>query len=266
MATIEKNCKICGNTFFVKPSRKESARFCSRTCRKQAAGTACSIAGCEYRVYARKVCHTHYLYLLASEATTKPTPSTQERRFWPYVAKGPPVQCWLWLGYRDRKGYGRFRLGKEGGLKTCIAHRFAYELTNGTIPAKYYIHHLCNNPQCVNPRHLQALPPSTHVLTGASPHANNARKTHCKHGHPFDLTNTLLTSHGYRQCRTCENGKKRRIYAKNPRPTITVSTEITTDGKRFRARYRGLHLGVFDSLGVAINARETFIAESKSHG
>lgn len=31
-------------------------------------------------------------------------------------------------------------------------------------------------------------------------------KTHCKHGHPFDASNTLYTKVGKRSCRTCRRG------------------------------------------------------------
>jgi hypothetical protein len=31
----------------------------------------------------------------------------------------------------------------------------------------------------------------------------NARKTHCKHGHPFDAVNTYYAANGERRCRAC---------------------------------------------------------------
>lgn len=46
--------------------------------------------------------------------------------------------------------------------------------------------------------------------TSAEQHANrrlhlvaNARKTHCKHGHPFNEENTRVCPDGRRACRTC---------------------------------------------------------------
>lgn len=33
----------------------------------------------------------------------------------------------------------------------------------------------------------------------------NSKKTHCKHGHPFDENNTYIKPNGERGCRTCRN-------------------------------------------------------------
>lgn len=44
------------------------------------------------------------------------------------------------------------------------------------------------------------------------PHADgghNGTKTACKRGHPFNTTNTLITSGGHRQCRICKNLNRR---------------------------------------------------------
>jgi len=37
----------------------------------------------------------------------------------------------------------------------------------------------------------------------------NADKTHCKHGHPFDLANTYYTPDGHRRCRACLRAARR---------------------------------------------------------
>ena len=75
-------------------------------------------------------------------------PQRQQKRFWRVVEKTD--KCWLWLGYIDPEGYGRF--GCNG--KTWLAHRFSKSLTEPLDP-KLTIDHLCRVRHCVNPNHLE---------------------------------------------------------------------------------------------------------------
>lgn len=73
-----------------------------------------------------------------------------EERFWSKVSK--TKGCWLWEGPTNPEGYGRFYLNH----KLVGPHRYSYELHNGKIPkATPYLDHLCRNPLCVNPDHLE---------------------------------------------------------------------------------------------------------------
>lgn len=70
-------------------------------------------------------------------------------RFWTLVATGDG--CWEWRGTRQSKGYGVF----WDGERQVRAHRTAWELVNGPIPAGLSVLHSCDNPPCVNPAHLR---------------------------------------------------------------------------------------------------------------
>lgn len=67
--------------------------------------------------------------------------------------------CLCWLGKLGRGGHGLFDMdGRSIG-----AHRFAYQFVGCALPDTLVLHHVCENPRCVNPEHLQALTPSQHA-------------------------------------------------------------------------------------------------------
>lgn len=113
--------------------------------------------------------------------------------------------CILWDKYRDRNGYGR--VGIKG--KVRFAHRVAYESAYGPLASpKIHVHHICENPACVNVDHLVAVTEKLHgAITprprGSLGHVAAINQTHCAHGHEFTPENTYIRLSGSRCCRRC---------------------------------------------------------------
>jgi hypothetical protein len=75
-------------------------------------------------------------------------PVSTEQRFWAKVDRSGNG-CWLYCR-TDELGYGRFY--KAGPM--AFAHRTAWLLTHGEIPAGMDVCHTCDVRNCCNPDHL----------------------------------------------------------------------------------------------------------------
>lgn len=111
----------------------------------------CSFSGCELAHYAKSLCRMHW-----QRNHTNGTPevfcfdrseSVKQRLKRKSMSVG---ECLEYTGARDKDGYGIYSLGKRNPR----AHRVAYVESFGPIPAGVMVRHTCDNPPCINPRHL----------------------------------------------------------------------------------------------------------------
>lgn len=106
--------------------------------------------------------------------------------------------CWVWQRAKTKAGYGQVPVGG----RMLYAHRVYYEDDVGPIPDGLVLDHLCRNPACCNPDHLEPLTQAENM--------RRARRSVCRHGHELTGENVYLTPEGNRQCRECNRARARR--------------------------------------------------------
>lgn len=159
-------------------------------------------------------------------------------RFWEKVDKNGPVpvvpelgRCWTWTASKDSQGYGQFGTGE--GKKVIKAYRWAWENDGGEHVPRMHLDHLCRNPTCVRPSHLELVTHRENLMRGSTIPAINAAKTHCPRGHEYSPDNVYLDPRrNHRHCRLCLK-LNQRIDPDNPR-VVYISESTKSE---IRARY-----------------------------
>jgi hypothetical protein len=121
----------------------------------------------------------------------------------------PDTGCWNWTGRLSTYGYG---VVKVDGIAEG-AHRFYYRSLVGPIPDGLVLDHLCRNPRCVNPAHVEPVTQAENLFRGESPTHVANRTNVCLQGHPLEGEN-VMCSNGRRTCRICARARWRRKYAR----------------------------------------------------
>ena len=125
-------------------------------------------------------------------------------RLWNRVSK-ESNGCWEWQGSLIH-GYGQIEFRGKFGRRNIKAHRAAFELIRGPIPHGLHLDHLCRNPKCVNPDHLEPVTSAENTRRGYAGQYMRERqmaKTHCSKGHAYAVTEYRAPKTGYRHCKVC---------------------------------------------------------------
>lgn len=117
--------------------------------------------------------------------------------------------CWEYQARSKGGGYCQFSVNN----KHVYVHRFMYEYYYDNIDYSLVIDHICRNPRCVNPDHLQQITQAENVHRGFTG-INMSSKTHCPQGHEYNKENIYLykSKKGLfsRHCKICNKDTQKR--------------------------------------------------------
>jgi hypothetical protein len=148
-----------------------------------------------------------------------------------------PQGCLEWTGSRTGSrtagGYGQVSLPGSGPL--VRAHRVVYLAERGPIGHGLSLDHLCSNPPCCRPDHLEPVSHRTNVLRSTAPTADHARRTHCPAGHPLSGDNLAASEarRGRRKCLACA----RQQAAEQSAAVTSAARHLGMSHREYRSAY-----------------------------
>lgn len=106
--------------------------------------------------------------------------------------------CWVWQGAKSPDRHARVNINSQA----YYLHRVIFKAVGNRLDKSLELDHLCREPSCVNPKHLEQVTHRVNSERGeAGTHLKN--KTHCPQGHPYSGDNLYVFPSGGRSCRTC---------------------------------------------------------------
>lgn len=118
--------------------------------------------------------------------------------------------CWNWIGTKNAQGYGH----SYWDGKVVKAHRLSAMLwLKFDIKSQLKVLHRCDNPSCINPKHLFVGTSLQNVADCISKGRHWwANKNSCINGHPFTEENTYHRGDKKgRECKVCSRDRVRRM-------------------------------------------------------
>ena len=149
--------------------------------------------------------------------------------------------CWTWTACKTADGYGRYGMGRRHIPRVMLAHRQAFIMSfPDTDISELFLDHLCRNPSCVRPDHLEPVTAQVNILRGRAANASRL----CRAGlHPWIPENIIVEpprdgqKDGVRRCRLCRVASNRLRNPLKEKPTsCPQGHEFTPENTRFHTK------------------------------
>lgn len=106
--------------------------------------------------------------------------------------RGYETPCWIRRGFTTNKGYGRITIAG----RSMYAHRAMYQQEIGPIPQGMTLDHLCRQPKCMRPSHLEPVPFAENLRRGNGAKLTKAQVLEIRAASASIRTDHLAEKHG----------------------------------------------------------------------